>query len=64
MRERLSGLIASVRRLDREGAPVPSTTANCFFCRFQTLCSRYPEGGEVFPVTRPISLQAATEPSP
>ena len=64
MRERLSGLIASVRRLDREGSPVPSTTANCFFCRFQTLCSRYPEGGEVFPVTRPISLQAATEPSP
>ena len=49
MRERLSELIATVRLLGEEGRYVPSTTANCFFCRFQTLCSRYPEGGEVLP---------------
>ncbi|MFB3738056.1 MAG: UvrD-helicase domain-containing protein [Candidatus Velamenicoccus archaeovorus] len=54
MRERLSGLVQRVRRLDAEGRYVASTSANCFFCRFQTLCSRYPEGGEVFPI--PISL--------
>jgi superfamily I DNA/RNA helicase len=53
MRERLSDLIGTVRRLDDEGGYVPSTTANCFFCRFQTLCSRYPEGGEVFPIAAP-----------
>jgi superfamily I DNA/RNA helicase len=64
MRERLSGLIESVRRLDREGRSAPSTTANCFFCRFQTMCSRYPEGGEVFPVTTPISLNAAADATP
>jgi superfamily I DNA/RNA helicase len=64
MRERLSGLIESVRRLDREGRSAPSTTANCFFCRFQTMCSRYPEGGEVFPVTAPISLNAAADSDP
>ncbi|TMK47565.1 MAG: PD-(D/E)XK nuclease family protein, partial [Actinobacteria bacterium] len=64
MRERLSGLIESVRRLDREGRSSPSTTARCFFCRFQTMCSRYPEGGEVFPVARPISLKAAAEAGP
>jgi superfamily I DNA/RNA helicase len=61
MRERLSGLIESVRRLDREGRSAPSTTANCFFCRFQTMCSRYPEGGEVFPVTAPVSLNASAD---
>jgi superfamily I DNA/RNA helicase len=61
MRERLSGLIKSVRRLDREGRSAPSTTANCFFCRFQTMCSRYPEGGEVFPVASPVPLSAAAD---
>jgi superfamily I DNA/RNA helicase len=49
MRERLSGLIVTVRRLDDEGHFSPRTAANCFFCRFQPLCSRYPEGGEVLP---------------
>ncbi|MEW6060067.1 MAG: ATP-dependent DNA helicase [Actinomycetota bacterium] len=49
MRQRLSDLIATVRRLDEQGSYVPNTTANCFFCRFQMLCSRYPEGGEVLP---------------
>jgi superfamily I DNA/RNA helicase len=64
MRERLSGLIESVRRLDREGRSEPSATANCFFCRFQTMCSRYPEGGEIFPVTEPISLNTVVDANP
>jgi len=53
MRERLSGLVETVRRLDEEGSYTASTKASCFFCRFQTLCSRYPQGGEVFPISRP-----------
>ncbi|HZD81202.1 MAG TPA: ATP-dependent DNA helicase, partial [Actinomycetota bacterium] len=47
MRERLSALIGRIGALDQLGRYVPNTGANCFFCRFQTLCSRYPEGGEV-----------------
>jgi len=50
MRARLSGLIQRVRELDRAGRYVPNSRADCFFCRFQTLCPRYPEGGEVFPI--------------
>lgn len=50
MRERLAELIARVRRLDETGAYVASTAAECRFCRFRTLCPRYPEGGSVFPV--------------
>jgi hypothetical protein len=53
MRERISELIARIRRLDSERSYVASTKASCFFCRFQTLCTRYPQGGAVFPVTRP-----------
>lgn len=53
MRERLSGLVETVRRLDEEGRYTASTKADCFFCRFQTLCSRYPQGGEVFPIPVP-----------
>jgi superfamily I DNA/RNA helicase len=62
MRNRLSGLIATVRRLDEEGSYVASTSANCFFCRFQTLCSRYPEGGEVFPIPLPEREGEGTHP--
>jgi superfamily I DNA/RNA helicase len=50
MRTRLLGLIERVRRLDEAGRYVPNSRADCFFCRFQTLCPRYPEGGEVFPI--------------
>ncbi|HEX9123079.1 MAG TPA: ATP-dependent DNA helicase [Actinomycetota bacterium] len=64
MRERLSGLVDRVRQLDRGGRYVPSTAANCFFCSFQTLCSRYPEGGDVFPVSGPAPLQERTEAAP
>ena len=50
MRERVSALIARIRRLDNERRYVASTKANCFFCRFQPLCTRYPQGGAVFPI--------------
>jgi hypothetical protein len=50
MRERVGGLIERIHALDRDGRYVASTTASCFFCRFQPLCSRYPQGGAVFPI--------------
>jgi hypothetical protein len=50
MRTRVSELIARVRELDETRRYVASTQASCFFCRFQTLCPRYAQGGEVFPV--------------
>jgi RecB family exonuclease len=59
VRERISELIARIRRLDRERSYVASTKANCFFCRFQTLCTRYPQGGPVFPLTPLVSTEPA-----
>ncbi|HSD49256.1 MAG TPA: hypothetical protein VLE71_05430, partial [Actinomycetota bacterium] len=49
----LTGLIGRIRELDRSGRYVPSTAADCYFCGFRTLCTRYPEGGAVFPVAEP-----------
>jgi hypothetical protein len=50
MRERLGGLIDRINELSDERRYVANTKANCFFCRFQTLCTRYPQGGAVFPI--------------
>ncbi len=59
VRERVSELIGRVHELDASGEYVASTAASCFFCRFQPLCPRYPEGGEVFPVEpRPVAEAA------
>ncbi|MEX2202889.1 MAG: PD-(D/E)XK nuclease family protein, partial [Actinomycetota bacterium] len=55
MRERVSGLIGQVRALEQGRRYVASTKANCFFCRFQTLCTRYPQGGAVFPIAEPAA---------
>jgi len=55
MRERMSGLVDRIRDLDRERAYVASTKASCFFCGFQTLCTRYPQGGLVFPIASPAA---------
>jgi superfamily I DNA/RNA helicase/RecB family exonuclease len=49
MRERVAGLVRRVSELADQGAYTASTAANCFFCRFQTMCSRYPQGAPVFP---------------
>jgi RecB family exonuclease len=50
MRERLTELIDRIRELNEERRYVANTKASCFFCRFQTLCTRYPQGGAVFPI--------------
>jgi superfamily I DNA/RNA helicase/RecB family exonuclease len=50
MRERVSALVARIRQLDRDRRYVANTKANCFFCRFQPLCTRYSQGGSVFPI--------------
>ncbi|MGZ5299650.1 MAG: UvrD-helicase domain-containing protein [Actinomycetota bacterium] len=49
MRERLTRLIAELRRLDEEERYRPSSQADCFFCDFKTLCSLYPQGAPLFP---------------
>jgi CRISPR/Cas system-associated exonuclease Cas4 (RecB family) len=48
MRERLSWLIAELRRLDAEERYRPNSQADCYFCDFKTLCSLYPQGAPVF----------------
>ncbi|MCI0634645.1 MAG: ATP-dependent helicase [Actinobacteria bacterium] len=60
MRERVAELISRIRDLDRDRSYVADTQANCFFCRFQTLCTRYPQGGPVFPLepSGPVSEAA------
>jgi CRISPR/Cas system-associated exonuclease Cas4 (RecB family) len=58
MRERIAELISRIRELDQDRSYVADTQANCFFCRFQTLCTRYPQGGPVFP------LEERTEAAP
>ena len=48
MRERLSWLIAELRRLDAEERYRPNSQADCYFCDFKTLCSLYPQGAPLF----------------
>jgi superfamily I DNA/RNA helicase/RecB family exonuclease len=48
MRSRVQGLVRRVGALAEEGSYTASTAADCFFCRFQTMCSRYAEGAPVF----------------
>ncbi len=48
MRERLSLLIAELRRLDAEERYRPNSQADCYFCDFKTLCSLYPQGAPLF----------------
>jgi superfamily I DNA/RNA helicase/RecB family exonuclease len=58
MRERLTELIDRIRELNEERRYVANTKASCFFCRFQTLCTRYPQGGAVFPIDAPATAPA------
>jgi hypothetical protein len=60
MRQRVAGLVGRVSSLDDERAYTASTTANCFFCRFQTMCSRYPQGAPVFGATPRVPQEAIT----
>jgi hypothetical protein len=62
MRERVTGLVRRVATLAEDGAYTASTAANCFFCRFQTMCSRYPQGAAVFaPATAPEAAARVPE---
>jgi len=58
MRERLAELIDRIRELNVERRYVANTKASCFFCRFQTLCTRYPQGGAVFPIDGLVTTPA------
>ena len=49
MTERLGGLIGTVRDLLETETYRPNPAAECYFCRFKTLCPLFPEGGELFP---------------
>jgi superfamily I DNA/RNA helicase/RecB family exonuclease len=60
MRQRLSSLVDRVRRLRDEGSSRASTAANCFFCRFQTMCSRYPQGAPVFETRSRVPQEVGT----
>lgn len=60
MRERLGGLIERIHGLNEERRYLANTKASCFFCRFQTLCSRYPQGGAVFPIQARAAAPAET----
>jgi superfamily I DNA/RNA helicase len=50
MREKLSGLVGELRRLNDEGSYRPNYQANCFFCEFQSLCPLFPEGRPLFDI--------------
>jgi putative RecB family exonuclease len=58
MRQKLSGLVGELKRLNDSGSYRPNYQANCFFCEFQSLCPLFPEGRPLFDVG---SLQGATE---
>ena len=59
MREKLSGLVGELGRLNESGSYRPNYQANCFFCEFQSLCPLFPEGRPLFDVGDPaISVKA------
>jgi superfamily I DNA/RNA helicase len=53
MREKLSGLVGELKRLNEIGSYRPNYQANCFFCEFQSLCPLFPEGRPLFDVGDP-----------
>ena len=54
MREKLSGLVGELKRLNDTGSYRPNYQANCFFCEFQSLCPLFPEGRPLFDVGDPV----------
>ena len=58
MRQKLSGLVGELKRLNDSGSYRPNYQANCFFCEFQSLCPLFPEGRPLFDVGSP---QEATD---
>jgi superfamily I DNA/RNA helicase len=58
MRERLSGLVGELKRLNDSGTYRPDPQADCFFCEFQSLCPLFPEGRPLFDV-QPAAREAS-----
>jgi len=50
MRDKLSGLVGELKRLNDTGVYRPDHQADCFFCEFQSLCPLFPEGRPLFDV--------------
>jgi superfamily I DNA/RNA helicase/RecB family exonuclease len=50
LRERLSHLIAELKRLIAEERYRPNPNADCWFCEFKSLCPLWPEGTPLFDV--------------
>jgi RecB family exonuclease len=50
MRERLSRLVAELKRLNDAETYRPDYRADCFFCEFQSLCPLFPEGRPLFDI--------------
>ena len=57
MREKLSGLVGELQRLNDSGSYRPNYQANCFFCEFQSLCPLFPEGRPLFDVSDPAGSE-------
>jgi superfamily I DNA/RNA helicase/RecB family exonuclease len=64
MRERVTTLVERVGRLAVDGTYHASAAANCFFCRFQTMCSRYPQGSPLFDAAPVQPARTAAEVAP
>jgi superfamily I DNA/RNA helicase/RecB family exonuclease len=60
MRDRLAELVARIRRLTEEETYRPSPAANCRYCEFQSLCSLWPEGAPVFPMTGAVATSESS----
>jgi superfamily I DNA/RNA helicase len=60
MREKLSGLVGELKRLNEAGSYRPNYQADCFFCEFQSLCPLFPEGRPLFDVRDPAIAVEST----
>jgi superfamily I DNA/RNA helicase/RecB family exonuclease len=50
MRDRLSGLVGELKRLNDSGSYRPNHQADCRFCDFHSLCPLFPEGRPLFDI--------------
>ena len=60
MRERLTGLVGDLQRLNDSGSYRPNHQADCRFCDFHSLCPLFPEGRPLFDVQDGPSAKATT----
>ena len=62
MREKLSGLVGELKRLNETGSYRPDYRADCFFCEFQSLCPLFPEGRPLFDIETPAKADVDVGP--